>query len=168
MIPARLTLASAALLAAPTPALADSAFTTEQAARCGVVFARMADALAGNAEAPDQLVTQVAIGLPIWEYELIASAPGRDDVLEAAVKTAIDDLLAGMPGGEDEASARGDYLLTQAQSCGQLIDAAYPDAQHPIVTEIRAQQAARAGAVPVPSPRPDRAADTEPRRRGLR
>lgn len=161
-------LAAAAVLATPAPALAQSAFTTDQAARCGVVFARMADALADNAEAPEQLVAQVAIGLPIWEYELIKSAPGQEATLEAAVARALDGLLEGMPDGEDEAAARGDYLLGQAQSCGQMIDAAYPDAQHPVVEEIRAQREARAATVPVPSPKPERGEEAEPRRRGLR
>lgn len=162
-------LASLALVL-PTKAAAQS-FTTEEAARCGVVFARMADALAETDGAPDVLVAQVAVGLPVWEYELIASAPGQEEVLNTAVSSAIDDLLAGMPDGEGEASARGDYLLAQAQACGRMIDAAYPDARHPVVTELRERQAQAAVQapvqVPVPSPKPDPDAPKQ-RKRGLR
>ena len=159
----------------PVQAAAQSAFTTDEAARCGVVFVRMADALADTEGAPDLLVSQVAVGLPVWEYELIASAPGEEDVLNAAVSDAIDALVAGMPDGEGEASARGDYLLAQAQACGRMIDAAYPDARHPVVAELRARQAQAqaqaAGApmtnAPVPSPKPDPDAPVK-RKRGLR
>ena len=151
----------------PTQAAAQSAFTTDEAARCGVVFARMAEALADTDNAPESLVAQVAIGLPVWEYELIASAPGQEDVLNAAVGDAIEGLMAGMPDGEGEASARGDYLLAQAQGCGRMIDAAYPDARHPVVTQIREAQAqASRAAVPVPSPKPD--PNAPKRKRGLR
>ena len=174
-------MARTALLAAlaallPAQAAAESAFTTKEAARCGVVFARMADALADTEGAPDVLVAQVAVGLPVWEYELIASAPGEEDVLNAAVAEAIDGLLAGMPDGEGQASARGDYLLAQAQACGRMIDAAYPDARHPVVAELRDRQAAAQAqadtqpslaSVPVPSPKPDPNAPVK-RKKGLR
>ena len=172
----------AAAALAPLPAAAQSvtaqsAFTTDEAARCGVVFARMADALAESEGAPDVLVAQVAVALPVWEYELIASAPGREDVLNAAVSDAIGALLAAMPDGEDAASERGDYLLAQAQACGAMIDAAYPDARHPVVAEMRQVQAegaqaegvraegVQAEAVPVPSPKPE---EKPKRRKGLR
>ena len=157
-------LAAAAAIAAPAGAAAQSAFTTEEAARCGVVFARMADALAEAEGAPDVLVRQVAVGLPVWEYELIASAPGQEALLNDAVKVAIDEMMAGMPDGEGAASARGDYLLAQAQACGRMIDAAYPDARHPVVAELQRSQAP---AAPVPSPKPDPDAPKK-RKRGLR
>ena len=167
-----LLLALAALAGTSAAAQEGSAFTTEEAARCGVVFARMAEALAATEDAPDVLVGQVAVGLPVWEYELIASAPGDEARLNAAVAAAIEELLANMPeDGADAAARRGDYLLAQAQGCGRMIDQAYPDARHPIVAQIRQDARARAdgaGAVPVPSPKPDKDAEPEPRRRGLR
>lgn len=167
----KITLLVGLALSLPVSAAAQqSAFTTEEAARCGVVFARMADALVDAEGAPDVLVQQVAVGLPVWEYELIATAPNDEARLNQAVSDAVAEMLAGMPDGENDAAARGDFLLRQAQTCGQMIDAAYPDARHPVVTELRQSLANQSvSTAPVPTLKPGvQTPEQAKRKRGLR
>ena len=137
-------LIAVALIAPPLPAAAQGpapgAFTTEEAAWCGVVFARMAEAMRAIEGIPAPLRDQAEVGLAIWEYEMIASAPGRDEYVEREALAAIDRLADALPagGGETDANARGEFLMTRAQGCMERIDAVYTDGPHPIVAQIAA------------------------------
>lgn len=120
---------------------APGAFTTDEAAWCGAVFAKMVEAMRGAEGVPDALRQQAEIGLMVWEYELVASGPGRQEYLERSVLAAIDRLGEEMPQGDsaEVANARGDFLVTRAQGCMERVDAVYVNAAHPIVQRLIAQ-----------------------------
>lgn len=113
-------------------------FELKTAADCGIVFARMTEALQSGATAPQPFVAQVALGQAIWEYELNAAAPGDEESAKAAVAAASERLDAAMPGEEADPGARGDYLMDQASLCGDRVDAAYPEASHPVIVRVQA------------------------------
>ena len=130
--------AAAQDVATPAP----GAYTTEEAAWCAVVFARMAEATAALPDVPDAMREQSQIGAMIWEYELIASAPGREDFIQRAALGAVDALAAQMPQGDDAAAAnaRGEFLMSRAKGCSERIDQIYQNAPHPIVQRLLAQR----------------------------
>lgn len=155
-----LTALAAPLLAAGAPAAAQAsapgAFTTDEAAWCGAVFARMVEAMRTAEGVPDALRQQSEVGLMIWEYELVASAPGRQEHAERAVLGAIDRLADDMPQGDSAAVAnqRGEYLVTRAQGCMERIEAVYTNGAHPIVQRLLAQNEAPASPAGEAKPRP--------------
>ncbi len=138
-----LLLTVAAGLGLAGPASAQGAFSTDEAARCGAVFARMVQAMQGAENVPPATKKAAVLGLAFWEYELTASAPGQEEELEKAVLSAFDTLNETMPGGGDAegADARGDYLMAQARGCSDKLDAAYPEGDHPVMAQLRKAQA---------------------------
>ena len=141
-----------------------SRFTVAEAADCGVVFARIAEAVREDATVPDTFLGEVMVGLSMWEYELSAAAPGGGPEVEKVVLAAIDDLVDALPQGDDP-SVRGDFLMGKAKACGAKMDTAYNGQQHPVAAQIAraagVQQAAAQPAVVEP-------AAEKPRKRGLR
>ena len=129
---------------------APGAFTTEEAAWCGAVFGKMVEAMRSAEGVPDTLRQQAEIGLMVWEYELVASAPGRQEYLERSVLGAIDRLGEAMPQGDsaEVANARGDFLVSRAQGCMERVDAVYRNGAHPVVQRLLAQNE-----VPTPAKR---------------
>ena len=148
-------LLAAALLAAPAvaPAMAQTAapapgvFTTDEAAWCGAVFGRMVEAMRTAQGVPDTMRQEAELGLMIWEYELVASAPGRTEHIERVVLGQIDRLAEAMPQGEsaEVANARGEFLVTRAQGCMERIEQTYQAAPHPIVQRLLARAEGQRG-----------------------
>ena len=143
----RLTLAAALLSATGAAAqAAPGKFTTQEAARCGAVFARIVEAMKTAQDVPEDVRTAALLGLTFWEYELSASAPGEDEMLRNAVVTAFNALANEMPDGDDQAQARGAFLMERASVCSDEIDAAYPSGEHPALAELQAEVDAEAKA----------------------
>lgn len=146
-------------------------FDTAEAAACGAVFASLVQAFQETDGVPEQTRTGATVGLMFWEYELSASAPGQEAMVERTVIAAFDQLNESMPQGEgaDAANARGDYLMRQAQDCSTRIDAAYPEGVHPVEAQLRAAADAQGQGAPAPSLSPERAgADAEAKRKPSR
>ena len=144
----RALLAAALLVVPAAPAAAQTAatpapgvFTTDEAAWCGAVFGRMVEAMRTAQGVPDTMRQEAELGLMIWEYELVASAPGRTEHIERVVLGQIDRLAEAMPQGEsaEVANARGEFLVTRAQGCMERIEQTYQAAPHPIVQRLLAQ-----------------------------
>lgn len=160
-------IAALALPLAGTASAAPGAFTTEEAAWCGAIFARMTTAMQGAEGVPPAMLQQAEIGLMVWEYELVASAPGKQEHAERAVLGAIDRLADEMPQGDTEevANARGEFLLTRAQGCMERIEGIYTNGPHPIIQRIVARNEAADQPAELPAPA---ASEPRPRRKGLR
>ena len=169
--------AQASALVGSAPATAQDApppgvFTTDEAAWCGAVFGRMVEAMRTAEGVPDSLRQEAELGLMVWEYELVASAPGQTERLERVVLGQIDRLAEAMPQGEtaEVANARGDFLIARAQGCMERIEEAYQAGPHPIVQRLLAAQAGpqAQGTVPTALTVEPALPAERPKRRGLR
>ncbi len=132
-------------------------FTTDEAAGCGAVFASLVRAFQEADNVPEETRTGATVGLMFWEYELSASAPNDEPKVQKTVLAAFDALAERMPEGEtpEAANARGDFLMNQAKACSDRIDAAYPDADHPVAAQLR-QVAAEQGVPEEAKKKPNR------------
>lgn len=150
-------LAAAALSLAGTSLSAQAqapaaAFTADEAAYCTATFGWLLENM--NPETmPQEAVFQTNLAFMMWGYELNAAVPNATEAdMKNYAGAAISRLNSNMPAaieGEEGAKQTVAFIMTEATSCGQKLEAQYPNGQHPVIIAMRAQaqqQAAEAAA----------------------
>jgi hypothetical protein len=140
-------LAASALLAGNASAAQQNfppaKFSTDEAAYCTATFGWVLQFLAPQGMSQEAVV-QTNIAFMMWNYEMQVSAPTADDAtMQAAADSAVTKLTANFPQEQSEANAKliVDQVTAAANDCGNKIEAAYPDGNHPVIAELQKKAA---------------------------
>ena len=151
-----------ASIASPAAAQSNAKFGADEAAYCTATFAWILEFLAPKS-LPQEAVIQTNVAFMMWNYEL-DQAMGKDTTEEqfrARTTKALTTLAQKMPkhsGGQDtpptkeEAQKMANFVMAEAQTCGNKITSSYADINaHPVLVSMK-QQAEKARAAQANKP----------------